>query len=179
MTILVNPSEKIPNITDIIKFEDSIGGKLPKDYVDFIMKYGDGNPEKNGYPKYDNVYVRYFLSIFPKKKHRSIIRTKESINSMDESRIPSNFIPISEDDFGNFVLLDLNDGSIWFWDHEIDGAEPEDLNDKPYVRIAENFSYFFNNLVPLDVSKIPEPKIISVKVNPEFAKKFGIKLKPE
>jgi hypothetical protein len=164
MTILVNPSEKIPNITDIIKFEDSIGGKLPKDYVDFIMKYGDGNPEKNGYPKYDNVYVRYFLSIFPKKKHRSIIRTKESINSMDESRIPSNFIPISEDDFGNFVLLDLNDGSIWFWDHEIDGAEPENLNDKPYVRIAENFSYFLVILFPWMFQKYQNQKLYQLKL---------------
>ncbi len=178
MTVLITPSEKLPSANNIVEFENKISAKLPDDYVEFIKKYGDGRPEDNKFYPNDHVYVRKFLSIFSDSKYDYIIGKLKNINSMDDDRIPRNFIPIADDDFGNYILLDLVTGSIWFWDHELDGSEPERPDDKPYIKIAQDFKRFFDSLVPVDSEKLPKAKFVATKIDPEFAKKFGIKIKP-
>lgn len=174
MRISIIPAKKLPSQQDIKLFEKRIGCNLPFDYKNFIRKYGNGEPELNHFIDNNDISVRSFLSIIDNDKY-SVVETLIRINAMDESRIPANYIPIADDGSGNLIMLDIKVGSIWFWDHELEVDNPETSANGPYLKISDNFSQFVESLVPMQKDDFAKLRIISSEIDPEFAKKMGVK----
>jgi hypothetical protein len=74
------------------------------------------------------------------------------------------YVPFAEDECGN-AFVQAPDGGIWFWDHETDQV----------TLLAADWSAFVGRChAPIPVELDPS-QVKSVWVDPEFAKKFGLK----
>lgn len=135
----VNP--KI-SLQDIKQFEQEYEVTLPKKYVDFLLEYNGGFPQKSNFklPDYEGEsLVNKFYGIGDMKSNLG------KVFVVLEGEIPEDFISIGNDPGGNEILLGVNgeyQGKVYFWIHDI---EPEDEMDNMFI-LAGNFTEFFNNL---------------------------------
>lgn len=135
----VNP--KI-SLQDIKQFEQEYEVTLPKQYVDFLLEYNGGFPQKSNFKLPDDdgeSLVKKFYGIGDMKSNLG------KVFMVLEGEIPEDFISIGNDPGGNEILLGVNgeyQGKVYFWIHDI---EPEDEMDNMFI-LAGNFTEFFNNL---------------------------------
>ncbi|HEX3657733.1 MAG TPA: SMI1/KNR4 family protein [Pirellulales bacterium] len=73
-------------------------------------------------------------------------------------------VVFAEDECGN-AFVSASDGSIHFWDHETD-----DL-----VMLAASWNLFVEGCHLLKPTELDPRQVESVWIDPEFAKKFGLK----
>jgi hypothetical protein len=111
-------------------------GKLPDDYIKFLMKFNGGNPKPNCIKFEDEIFIvnNLLVTAGSEKIYSSI----ENYCEVFKNRIPLNTIPIGTSPGGDLFLIDLNAenfGKIYYWDHE------EESDD--------DGSYFFENITPL------------------------------
>lgn len=120
----------------VTKFERALGAELPAAYRRFLLESDGGEPESNQFAVggSNNSGVNEFFSL-------------GELQDEDRSRMPEGCLPIADAEGGNLVLLDLGDGSVLFWDHEIEGADG-------VTRLAADFAEFRELLEPFDVSAV-------------------------
>jgi hypothetical protein len=141
MTNKINRNPKI-SLPDIKQFEHEYNVILPKQYVDFLLKYNGGYPQKSNFKISDNQgesLVNKFYGIGDMKSNLG------KVFEVLEGEIPKDFISIANDPGGNEILLGINgeyQEKIYFWIHDI---EPEDEMGNMFI-LADSFSEFFNNL---------------------------------
>lgn len=137
---------------DISKFENFINSRLPNEYRNFLLEYNVCKIDPDGFTilindTNDESRIQYFLGL-------NVNRRKEYYYSLEwyyelmQNRIPRHFLQIASDPLGNAILIHLNDGSIWFWDHELE-AEIDTGNDYSVDNIfliSKNFNNFLNSL---------------------------------
>lgn len=134
----VNP--KI-SLQDIKQFEQEYEVTLPKQYVDFLLEYNGGFPQKSNFKLPDDEgesLVNKFYGIGDMKSNLG------KVFVVLEGEIPEDFISIGNDPGGNEILLGVNgeyQGKVYFWIHDI---EPDEM-DNMFI-LAGNFTEFFNNL---------------------------------
>ena len=138
---------------EIESVEAVLGVSLPSDYRQFLARHNGAEPESNILWIGENqaVSVRTFLAV-------SELLTEQK-KFKDE--LPASILPIAYDGCGNYICIDLNGGSVLFWDHE----EWEALSP-----VAESFETFWEKLKRFDPT-IFKPEVDeddSVWIHPDF-----------
>ena len=141
-------------VSDVLNVEMLFGSKLPNDFKKFIQEFDGATPEPNVYCFNNDQFfcgVNKFIPIDKICKEAELIKTPH-------------FIPIAFAEGGNYVLLNSNNGSIVFWDHETEEK----------ITIASFFSDFIENLEPLSsrLNINDEPVIESAWIDPEFLRQI-------
>ncbi|WP_144893713.1 SMI1/KNR4 family protein [Flavobacterium tiangeerense] len=124
----------------IIKFIDKIEneiGIIPRVYKEFLLKYNGGLPN-NDFDLFYNRKKTYSISLYygfynaNKYDHASI---KDRLSFLI---FPEKTIPIATDGVGNDYLLFIDNGSIYFWNHE--NSDVFNKNLKNLKKVANSFS---------------------------------------
>ncbi|MEC0323596.1 SMI1/KNR4 family protein [Bacillus subtilis] len=153
----INKNEQLKEI------EMNIGKQLPSDYKDFLKKYGGCYLESTK----TTDEIEYDVCYKPLEKdpwmgkgddtqllegfyglandHNSL---QKAIDTYSD-RFPRNIIPIASSAGGNEICMDIDNGKILFWDHEL--SHP----DKDFFLIANSFEEFVFSLVdePIEADK--------------------------
>jgi cell wall assembly regulator SMI1 len=150
---LINSATKISE-ENIIKIENDLDIKFPKDYKNFMININGGVPEEDMlYDFYDEVseientsIIREFFSLYVDD---TILKNNLKIiyNTMkNEKTISADMIPIADDPAGNIIGLSLNKddyGFIYYLNHEFEDVETGYLIKS---KIANSFKDFIDNL---------------------------------
>ena len=146
-------SYKVIYIDEIEKFEEKIDAKLPKDYVEFLLKYNGGRPKQDAYnnmiepinSQIDGGAVSWFYTL-AEDYHYNLFKNYQIF----ENRMPKELIPIGDDGGGNQICLAVggdNYGKVYFWDHDWENDDEEQEPDYSNVYlIANSFTEFVNKL---------------------------------
>ncbi|RJS53117.1 hypothetical protein CJ480_15485 [Bacillus subtilis] len=153
----INKNEQLKEI------EMNIGKQLPSNYKDFLKEYGGCYLES----KKTSDEIEYDVCYKPIEKdpwmgkgddtqllegfyglandHDSL---QKAIDTYSD-RFPRNIIPIASSAGGNEICMDIDNGKILFWDHEL--SHP----DKDFFLIANSFEEFVFSLVdePIEADK--------------------------
>lgn len=145
------------NEEEVIKFEKHIGSILPNEYRNFLLKYNvcTVSPKSflfqvNGEQKDSLIDFFLGLNVHPRKEYYYSLYWYYKIM---KDRVANQFLKIASDPFGNAILIHLEKGSIWFWDHELEA----DIEDDGEVLvdnisfISETLNSFLDTLYEMDI----------------------------
>jgi len=99
--------------SEIKSFEKAQRIRLPPSYSEFMRDRGGGTPEPNCFFAPSRGLCLFIASIFPLSDDR-----------MREQRFPfpppakSGFLPIGASGGGDYYLIDIKSGEVFYWDHE-------------------------------------------------------------
>lgn len=122
--------------------EERTGHALPVAYRDFLEAHDGAVPEANHLPDAatsSEVTVRSFLAA------EDVLRT---LDQLGPDRVPEEVLPISDDELGNGLWINTEDGSIWSYDHEEEDPAEEDLW-AAFTREAEDLDELLDRLEPV------------------------------
>jgi hypothetical protein len=114
--------------------QEVVAAKLPKDYIDFVRAYGG--------------YAFETRLAFGVEKGRTSVDVLSGftggdaydvIAQVERLELPEGLVPVLRDPGGNFVLVDVEDGTVLFYDHEADDADAEDMTLFPLADSLEEF----------------------------------------
>ncbi|KXJ35234.1 hypothetical protein AX282_05785 [Bacillus spizizenii] len=145
----INTNEQLKEL------EMNIGNQLPSDYKDFLKKYGGcclESKKTTDETEYDVCYkpiekapwmgkdddTQLLVDFYGLANDHSSIQ--KAIDTYSD-RFPRNIIPIASSAGGNEICMDIDNGKILFWDHEL--SHP----DKDFFLIANSFEEFVFSLV--------------------------------
>lgn len=134
---------------------EEIGSDLPAEYVKFVERYDGATPEPNSLMLANNeVGVSRFIPA-----------TEASRLANEIDGFPRNVIILAEDDCGNYFYIEPRTGSVYFWDHEIEGADE---------LVASGAMQFAESLIPFDAStvKLAPGQVKRVWIDPSFKPEF-------
>jgi hypothetical protein len=126
----------------LAELEERAGYPLPVAYRDFLEAHDGASPEPNHLPDAasgSNVSVRSFHSA------EEVLR---ALDQLGPDRVPPEVLPIADDDAGNGLFINCEDGSIWSFDHEEEDPSEEDLW-AAFTREAEDFEELLDRLEPV------------------------------
>lgn len=141
--------------SDLRALADSIGCILPESYLAFAKLYNGATPQVNSIKTSDNeVSVSRFI---PVKEALSLAAKIEGLRK--------NAILFAEDGSGNYFYISSSDGSVYFWDHELDGVDE---------KIAADPFSLVQKLQPFDASVVTlsPGQVTRIWVNPNFKPEF-------
>ena len=134
-----NPNTSMEKISE---FEQIYDVKLPKEYVEFLLKFNGGYPQKSSFKISENEgesLVNKFYGL------GEIESSLAKVFEVLEDEIPENFISIANDPAGNEILLGVSGkelGQVYFWIHDRDiDEEMENM-----IILENSFTEFFNKL---------------------------------
>ena len=156
----INLKELHPGVREknLVAFEESIGGRLPVGYRSFLLMCNGARPESNQFE-------------IPGASNHSCVNdflgTDEILDDLRKGRLPKGMLPIAWAEGGNLVCIRISDGSVIFWDHELE----DDVN---IFEISCSFESFLSMLRPFDSGSVElDPDDVeSVWVDPDFKPKF-------
>ncbi len=134
---------------DIEEFESRLGAKLPRAYVDHMLRFNGGAPTSRDFKFADGEDGSTLQYLFPMYPHRGLFDVR-NMGLWTGDRVEESFIPIGIDDGGNYVVLGVvgskHAGEVWFADHE---DFPED-DETPLMdglrKVADTFDDFLSGL---------------------------------
>lgn len=138
------------NVNSFLKVEKLLGGKLPKEYKEFMLEHNGGRPIKRfvlSFMEHDpetNENFENELDIYSFNKLEDIPNFYD--NLFFSKLIPEHYCPIADDSCGNEILLCVKEGEkygmIYFANHE------SFYDDESWVitKIANNFNDFLESL---------------------------------
>lgn len=141
-------------VSDVQNIENLFGNKLPNDFKKFIDEFDGATPEPNVYCCNND---EFFCGV------NKFIPIEKICEEAELLKIP-HCIPFAFAEGGNYVLLNLNNGSIVFWDHETEEK----------ITIASFFIDFIESLEPISsrLNTKDEPTIESAWIDPEFLRQI-------
>ncbi|MBU8716652.1 SMI1/KNR4 family protein [Bacillus subtilis] len=162
-SIVAKTDPRINKNEQLKEIEMNIGKQLPSDYKDFLKEYGGCYLESTKITdeiEYDVCYKPLEKDPWMGKgddtqllegfyglanDHNSL---QKAIDTYSD-RFPRNIIPIASSAGGNEICMDIDNGKILFWDHEL--SHP----DKDFFLIANSFEEFVFSLVdePIEADK--------------------------
>ncbi|MFC9711523.1 SMI1/KNR4 family protein [Paenibacillus sp. NPDC056933] len=134
-------NEKI-TINDIREFEGEYVLKLPEQYVDFLLRYNGGYPEKSTFKISDEEgesVVNKFYGIGNMKGNLG------KVFEVLDGELPEGFISIANDPGGNEICIGTGEryfGEIYFWMHDMESDE--EMGNMFFFK--SNFNDFLDNL---------------------------------
>ena len=150
MTINIHFEKKFGPISErfINALEQGWQIKLPKNYKNFLMDINGGRPKNKLFTLKDKSNSSLIAGIFGISDEEDYnILTRYPIMLGD--RIPSNTLPIADDQCGNLILLSVKGpdyGKVYFWDHEMEADEGQTPDYSNLTLIADSFEEFINSL---------------------------------
>jgi hypothetical protein len=126
----------------LAELEERAGHALPVAYRDFLESHDGAVPEPNTLPDAasgSDVSVRTFFSV------EEVLGQLEQLGP---GRVPEEVLPIADDDLGNGLFISLEDGSVWYWDHDEEDPSEEDLW-AALTREAEDLEELLDRLEPV------------------------------
>jgi hypothetical protein len=150
------------SFNDIGKFESTLGIRLPKSYVDFLVIYNGGVPSpENRYfdlPGWNDLVVKVFLGITREPETSLLSDHFSNFSDMIERHM----LPIAYDPFSQEVTMDLRTktyGKIYVRSHvhppqgplliDDTGFTPDDYEEAQlFVPVADSFEAFIAMLGP-------------------------------
>lgn len=134
-------NEKI-TINEVREFEGQYALNLPKQYIDFLLKYNGGYPEASTFKISDDEgesIVNKFYGIGDMKGN--LAKVFEAL----DGELPEGCISIGSDSGGNEICIGISEeyfGKIYFWMHDM---ESDEEMDNMYF-LSNSFNDFFDNL---------------------------------
>ncbi len=129
-------------------FQRVIGVKLPKPYVDFLLRYNGGYPSPDTFKiaDWNNASsVHAFYKINSKQSYDDLLECHHTFSE----RIPSSFLTIASDPGGNQICLAVSGsdyGKVYYWDHENEADNGEIADMGNMALLADNFNDFMAGL---------------------------------
>lgn len=121
----------------------------PIEYVEFLMKYNGGYPENNIIELRNDdmqaISITDFFGIGVEEINDLMVNFE-----VYKDRIPKGYIPIGGTEGGNIVCLSAQNGSLFFWDHDMELLN-EHIGSKKNLPIANNFVVFQTMIKPFKV----------------------------
>lgn len=147
MISIMNPEEKFSqNVFDNFCFKHKLN--FPKQFVQFLSQYNDGELERNIIEGYDDCCIRYFYGT-TSFAYSNI----EDVFECFKERMPHNCIAIAEAEGGNQICVSLEDnthGKIYFWDHEtmdVDEGEECEYSIDNMPLVANSFDELLKKII--------------------------------
>jgi SMI1 / KNR4 family (SUKH-1) len=138
---------------DIGAADKALGFPIPETYRSFLALTNGGQPIQSNFSEV--VGVQEFLGLDDLVQYSNMLR----------GRIPGEMIPIATAEGGNLILVSASrdDGAVYFWDHEREGAG------SAVKLLASSFDDFVSRLTSGPSLSGPHPKVVKVKVrNPDL-----------
>ena len=140
---------------EILEFEDALEIKFPEVYRTFIQKYNGGQTPNTSF---NCNGIRSDIKGF-----YGIGNVKYSLNLLSVENVNGScLLPIAMDSFGNDVLLDVNQGGVYFRNHESGGV----------MEIESSFKNFVDHCDSTNISKA-SVKSVEERENELIAKGRG------
>ena len=146
-----------PTPADLAAFEEQIGGRLPDDYREFLLKHGrmglSTQPRfrlAEPSPLGETGSVSELLGFSTRPEHSIVGLTMDTY----AGRIPDPTIPIARDPGGNLVLLGFEGPyarKVYYWDQQqrpFDGRPAPLPRFEHVYRITDGFTRFLEGLEP-------------------------------
>src|SRR5215472_7889046 len=131
-------------------FEESLGRRLPNEYREYLLNYNGGDFEKTIFIEEPSFIAHHMYGLHDGPEYNRLEDRFGMWRAFDLERFRDQlqeFLRFADTTTGDALLLDLNDGSIWFFD-------PHDVTDEPnqYLRqymnrLASNFDEFVAKLI--------------------------------
>ncbi|MDR3617179.1 MAG: SMI1/KNR4 family protein [Candidatus Obscuribacterales bacterium] len=160
--------------------EKYFGVKFPQAYRDFMLIANGGIPLHCCFNFKDGTdgSTVSFYTVSPGNR-RDIVGS----NKAREQRLPRGFVSIGDDDNGNEICIDCNEGQgygkIHFWDHENEadaaqGETPETVGNT--LLIDDTFAEFLEGLHDVELLDLPKGYL---EDDPIAGARFKALMKPE
>lgn len=134
----------------IEQFEHTHGLVLPLDYRSFLQATNGGVPREvvfplKGYPYDTHWQLKVFLTIGGQWPTEDL---SYALN-LYRAGTPVGLLPIASDDYGNYLCIDLREGSsrVSFWDHRHFWGTSE-WREQDLYHVANSFGEFLSLLRP-------------------------------
>lgn len=166
------PLKELYNLLQIIN--------LPIGYKKFLLIYNGGRVVKNSCPLLElpseNETLMGINNFFQCSDdyNYSLIKNIKMFND----RIPKGFIPIADASCGNLFLLGIsgsNYNKVFFWDHEFEADDDEEVTYNNMYLVANTFEDFINSLYEYSLEEDSEKNDIWVSVHDKYSLPHSIK----
>ncbi|RYG88926.1 MAG: SMI1/KNR4 family protein [Alphaproteobacteria bacterium] len=150
------PTMPSPTEADLLVLADRIRSLLPASYLDFVKLHDGAEPDGNSIKiSVNEVGVSRFIPV-----------REAPARSAEIEGFPQNAIPLAEDDCGNYFYIDPSNSAVYYWDHELEGADE---------RVAEDVTAFVEKLSPFDASSVTlaPGQVKHVWIDPSFKPEFN------
>lgn len=145
-----------PSAQDLDRLARAVGEALPESYLSFIGRHHGAEPPPNGVGvgNGNQSGVRRFVAV-----------STAPLVLPDVEGFPSHVIPIAEDDSGNFFYMAAAEGTVRFWDHEIEGGDS---------LVADDLDSFLSLLEPFDAARVAlaPGQVRRAWIDPDFDPEF-------
>ncbi|WP_053332514.1 SMI1/KNR4 family protein [Candidatus Jidaibacter acanthamoebae] len=164
-------------IEEILEAEGTIGAKLPSDYVEHLLKYNGGHPDKDCYPLLEPLPYYNRITKAEAKSYDSEIAWFYAIHDgeysnllreykFDGDRLPKGLIAIGRNSFGDLICMSVgmgNYGKVYFWTLEgsVQLGEEEPWWDNVFL-IANSFTDFINSLYSSNIEGDEDTNFINI-----------------
>jgi hypothetical protein len=154
---------------DIATLEGRLQVSLPADYQEFLLANNAAVPEQNIYKKGKLITsVAQFFGM-SNDEWRDLV----TANTIYGERLPAGFLAIGGAAGGNLICLELESGSIYFWDHEQEAMDNEAPSTDNMECLASSLREFLKSLKPYSAGEKPNAsRVMSVSKKPNFDEKF-------
>lgn len=159
MKVRLKRTKSLPESV-VSNFESRIGRKLPEEYRRFVLKADGAEPDTNVFSIDGDGEsgVNRFIPL------EGTLREQQYVKGEVEFSV----LPVAWAECGDYVCLNLENGEVYFWDHEAP------ITRKRWRKLSGSFDEFLNSLSPFDAGNVTlKPgQVREVWVDPEFRKKF-------
>ena len=131
-------------------FEESLGERLPNEYREYLLNYNGGKFEKTIFPDEPEFRVHHMYGLHDGPEYNRLEDRFEIWRGFDLEGFRDQLqgvLRFADTGTGDALLLDLNDGSVWFFDpHDVTGEPNQNL--RRYMhRLASSFDEFVAKLI--------------------------------
>ncbi len=149
-SILQSNPYGILDVADLEAFEARIGCRLPDEYRRYLLAHNGGEYEKIIFPGEPSFTMHHVLGLHNGPDYYRLERRFplwETCDLEDVKEQLERLLFIADTTTGDAILLNCDDGSIWFFDpHDVTG-EPDQNLKEDMICLASNFDAFIEQLV--------------------------------
>ena len=159
---------------ELHQLQRTLGFVLLPSYAAFLQRFNGAIPETNIFEIPGlTASISSFLGRSPQP-----LDDLEATYQTYFDRLPEQTMPVALAAGGNLIVLNMNTGKVYFWDHENEAAPGEQPSYSNMHLLAETFDDFMESLMPYNPNTVTlDPAaVISVKLKPGFAEKFKNRL---
>jgi hypothetical protein len=146
--MIIEEANKFGRLSEIELQDFEVANSIlfPNEYKEFLLKYNGGHPEPNIVPQV-RTDLNWIYGMHQDPDWASFYFAVDIFHS----RIPSWYVPIGSNSFGNQFIMSLyseNHGVIALWHHEQETMGDADQYFDNVTFVANSFTELLNSLIP-------------------------------